>query len=46
MLRHVRHGSLYWFCRTCWSEMPDLNYSVARSLPPKVLLESSYLLHR
>ncbi|MBD2463464.1 hypothetical protein H6G89_20890 [Oscillatoria sp. FACHB-1407] len=22
MLRHVRHHEVYWFCRTCWQEMP------------------------
>lgn len=22
MLRHVRHKQIYYFCRTCWQEMP------------------------
>lgn len=22
MLRHIRHGHLYWFCRDCWLELP------------------------
>ncbi|MGB3761411.1 MAG: hypothetical protein WBA07_34375 [Rivularia sp. (in: cyanobacteria)] len=22
LLRHVRHGSLYWFCQNCWQEVP------------------------
>lgn len=24
MLRRVRQGKVYWFCRTCWQEMPVL----------------------
>jgi hypothetical protein len=24
LLRHVDHGSLYWFCRSCWAEMPSV----------------------
>ncbi len=23
LLRHIQHGSLYWFCRSCWAEMPN-----------------------
>ncbi|MDX2217018.1 MAG: hypothetical protein SFY66_27375 [Oculatellaceae cyanobacterium bins.114] len=22
MLQHVRHHQVYWFCRSCWQEMP------------------------
>jgi hypothetical protein len=22
MLRHIRHHQVYWFCRSCWQEMP------------------------
>lgn len=22
LLRHVRHGKLYWFCTSCWQEVP------------------------
>ena len=25
LLRHVRHGSLYWFCQNCWQEVPLLS---------------------
>ncbi|HEY9834356.1 MAG TPA: hypothetical protein V6D26_27650 [Stenomitos sp.] len=25
MLRHVRQRQVYWFCRSCWQEMPLLN---------------------
>ncbi len=24
LLRHTRHGTVYWFCTRCWQEMPDL----------------------
>lgn len=24
LLRHARHGGVYWFCTHCWQEMPDL----------------------
>jgi len=24
LLRHVRHGRVYWFCTHCWQEMPNL----------------------
>ncbi|KAB8333422.1 hypothetical protein SD80_016540 [Scytonema tolypothrichoides VB-61278] len=27
LLRHVRHGELYWFCKTCWQEVPVLTVS-------------------
>lgn len=27
LLRHVRHGELYWFCKTCWQEVPVLTLS-------------------
>lgn len=27
ILRHVRHGELYWFCPSCWQEMPLLSIS-------------------
>ncbi len=25
LLRHVRHGELYWFCQTCWQQLPLLS---------------------
>jgi ribosomal protein L37AE/L43A len=27
LLRHVRHGTVYWFCKTCWQEVPLLSVS-------------------
>jgi hypothetical protein len=30
LLRHVDHGSLYWFCRSCWAEMPSVEEYRAR----------------
>lgn len=23
LLRHIRHGTLYWLCRSCRAEMPN-----------------------
>lgn len=23
LLRHIRHHNVYWFCRSCWQEMPN-----------------------
>lgn len=25
VLRHIRHGAIYWFCPHCWQEVPDLD---------------------
>lgn len=25
LLRHVRHNDVYWFCQSCWAEMPNLD---------------------
>jgi hypothetical protein len=30
LLRHFDHGSLYWFCRSCWAEMPSVEEYRAR----------------
>ncbi len=27
LLRHVRHGEIYWFCQNCWQEVPLLTTS-------------------
>jgi ribosomal protein L37AE/L43A len=24
LLRHIRHGKIYWFCTHCWQEVPLL----------------------
>ncbi len=24
LLRHFDRGALYWFCRSCWAEMPSV----------------------
>ncbi|MBW4468552.1 MAG: hypothetical protein KME07_24260 [Pegethrix bostrychoides GSE-TBD4-15B] len=29
LLRHARHGSIYWFCPHCWQEMPNLQQVLA-----------------
>ncbi len=35
LLRHVRHGELYWFCKTCWQEVPLLNVNNLPSMQAK-----------
>ncbi|WP_315792153.1 hypothetical protein [Fischerella sp. JS2] len=30
LLRHVRHGELYWFCQTCRQEVPLLSTNITR----------------
>ncbi|MDY6938020.1 MAG: hypothetical protein SWY16_10165 [Cyanobacteriota bacterium] len=32
LIRHVRQSQIYWFCPTCWQEMPDLAETIARAL--------------
>jgi hypothetical protein len=27
LLRHIRQGELYWFCKSCWQEVPVLTVS-------------------
>jgi hypothetical protein len=24
LIRHIRQGSLYWWCHSCWAEMPNM----------------------
>lgn len=36
LLRHVRHGGVYWFCTSCWQEVPLFAVSQApRAEAPK-----------
>lgn len=36
LLRHVRHGGVYWFCTSCWQEVPLFAVSQApRAEVPK-----------
>jgi hypothetical protein len=32
LLRHFDHGALYWFCRSCWAEMPSVEEYRARTV--------------
>lgn len=43
MLRHVQSGRVYWFCRTCWQEMPlvqSLGSHRPKVLQPQTLVEA------
>lgn len=28
LLRHIRYQGIYWFCSSCWQEMPNLDSSL------------------
>ncbi|MEC4811678.1 MAG: hypothetical protein SAK29_00075 [Scytonema sp. PMC 1069.18] len=32
LLQHIRNNRVYWFCRSCWQEMPLLNLESHNSL--------------
>lgn len=43
MLRHVQSGRVYWFCRTCWQEMPLVKVvsdPPSNGLQPQSLVEA------
>jgi hypothetical protein len=31
LIRHIRQGSIYWWCHSCWAEMPNFEEIYARS---------------
>ncbi|MEM7554262.1 MAG: hypothetical protein AAF378_09195 [Cyanobacteria bacterium P01_A01_bin.84] len=31
LLRHIRHSGVYWFCRSCWQEIPRLEVFESRN---------------
>ncbi|MBW4520508.1 MAG: hypothetical protein KME16_12505 [Scytolyngbya sp. HA4215-MV1] len=37
MLRHFRHHQLYWFCRSCWQEMPILEQRSLSFISPTLV---------
>jgi ribosomal protein L37AE/L43A len=37
LLKHIRNSQSYWFCRTCWQEMPVIRLSVSTSLADVIL---------
>ncbi|MEA5575605.1 hypothetical protein [Anabaena sp. UHCC 0451] len=40
LLRHISSSHKYWFCRTCWQEMPviqrNLSFSLAEAILDKI----------
>jgi len=38
LLRHARRRDVYWFCMSCWQEMPAL--AISSILPSDSLLEN------
>jgi ribosomal protein L37AE/L43A len=37
LLPHIRGGENYWFCRSCWQEMPVLTQRHAAEVPEPIL---------
>ncbi|MBK1986252.1 hypothetical protein A0J48_001575 [Sphaerospermopsis aphanizomenoides BCCUSP55] len=37
LLKHIRRSETYWFCRTCWQEMPVITLNLSSSLPETIL---------
>ena len=33
LLRHIRSAQIYWFCRSCWQEMPVFNLGECNPIP-------------
>jgi ribosomal protein L37AE/L43A len=39
LLRHIRHQEIYWFCRSCWQDMPVLSEDKHTALPAVYLAD-------
>lgn len=37
LLQHIRRSEIYWFCRTCWQEMPVIKSHLSSSLSETIL---------
>jgi len=37
LLRHIRGTESYWFCRSCWQEMPVLTQRQTADVPKPIL---------
>ncbi len=37
LIRHIRQGSLYWWCHSCWAEMPNMEEVFGLSTTEKIL---------
>jgi DNA-directed RNA polymerase subunit M/transcription elongation factor TFIIS len=37
LLPHIRASGTYWFCRSCWQEMPIYEWGSSISLPEAIL---------
>lgn len=38
LLRHIRQGTLYWLCRSCWAEMPNFEEGQSTVAPQPILI--------
>ncbi len=46
LLRHIHNHEVYFFCRTCWQEMPVPSEEYYSLYPKKVIRKLSTLLHQ
>ncbi|TAF05089.1 MAG: hypothetical protein EAZ77_14660 [Nostocales cyanobacterium] len=37
LLRHISSSHKYWFCRTCWQEMPVMSRNLSGSLAQAII---------
>lgn len=37
LLKHIRGQETYWFCRSCWQEMPILTQRHSTAIPQPIL---------
>ncbi len=37
LIRHIRQGSLYWWCHSCWAEMPNMEEVCGLSTSDEIL---------
>ncbi|MBD2296062.1 hypothetical protein H6G06_21930 [Anabaena sphaerica FACHB-251] len=39
LLKHIRNSQNYWFCRSCWQEMPVIKINLSVSLAEAILVK-------
>ncbi|AFZ59571.1 hypothetical protein Anacy_4205 [Anabaena cylindrica PCC 7122] len=46
LLQHIRQSEIYWFCRSCWQEMPVFTQGLSCSLTERILSKSSIVIQQ
>ena len=39
LIRHIRNNGIYWFCPSCWQEMPNFALELTGRTNPRLKLE-------